>query len=211
MEVPAPAGILRTAACKLATLSENGATWVTFSSKEKTERRSPGRNTWRMKWAAASCSKVISLWALRLASIMIARSSDWRVSDSNLSIFCWTPSSKSWKDSRGRSGAGRLCSSRTLTRTLTRLTVTRMRPRWAAGSCESSVDDAGAGADGGVGWMIFPGSPVGDETGLDLETDLDFCAQGGRFGLSCAAAVPIKRNARTASGTVAREQRGVIS
>src|SRR5882724_10280034 len=49
MEVPAPAGILRTAACNSATLSENGADCVTFSSKEKTERRSPGRNTRRMK------------------------------------------------------------------------------------------------------------------------------------------------------------------
>src|SRR6266478_1058770 len=210
MEVPAPAGILRTAACKSTTLSENGATWVTFSSKQKTERRSPGRSTWRMKWAAASCSKLISLWALRLASIMMARSSGWRVSDSNLSIFCWTPSSKSWKDSRGRSGAGRLCSSRTLTSTLTRLTVTRMRPRWAGGSCESPADDAGAGADAGVGWTIFPGSPVGDEAGLDFEADFDFCAQGGRSGLSCAVTVPMKRKVRTAKGTVAREQGGVI-
>jgi len=87
-----------------------------------------------------------------------------------------------------------------------------MRPRWAAGSCTSSVEDAGGG-DGGVGWTIFPASPVGEEAGagLDFEADFDFCAQGGRSGLSCAATIPTKRNARTAKGTVAREQRGVIN
>src|SRR5260370_1127843 len=71
MEVPEPAGILRTAACRSATLFENAASCVTFSSKAKTDRRSPGRSTWRIKCAAASCSKLISLWALRLEPIMI--------------------------------------------------------------------------------------------------------------------------------------------
>src|SRR5258708_21697196 len=37
-----PAGILRTAACSSATLSENDAICVTFSSNAKTARRSPG-------------------------------------------------------------------------------------------------------------------------------------------------------------------------
>src|SRR5437773_11015489 len=73
-------------------MSENAATCVTFSSNAKTARRSPGRNTWRIKWAAASCSKLISLWALRLESIMMARSSGCEVSDSNLAIFCSTRS-----------------------------------------------------------------------------------------------------------------------
>jgi len=45
---------------------------------------------------------------------------------------------------------------------------------------------------------------------LDFEADFDFWAQGGRSGLSCAARVPIKRKARTARGTGARERRGVI-
>src|SRR5260370_841445 len=60
MEVPAPAGILRTAACSSLTLSENPASCLTSSSTEKTVSRSPGRRTWRIKWAAASCSKLIS-------------------------------------------------------------------------------------------------------------------------------------------------------
>src|SRR5882762_6869300 len=204
IEVPAPAGILRTAACRSPTLSENAASCVTFSSNAKTDRRSPDRSTWRIKWAAASCSKLISLWALRLESIMIARSSGCEVWDSNLSIFCSTPSSNSWKASLGRSGAGRFFSSRMLTRTLTRLTSIRMRPRWAAGSCGSFV---GAG---GVGWTIFPGSPTGDEVGepepdgeleveLALALDFGFCAQGGRSGLSWVNAIPAKRTARAAS------------
>src|SRR5580704_4512319 len=97
----------------------------------------------------------------------------------------------------GRSGAGRLFWSRTLTRTLTRLTLTRMRPRWAVGSCEASLGAAG------VGWTIKPGSPTGDELGVvgleagaevgaefdaefevAFELDLGFWAQGGRSGLS---------------------------
>src|SRR6266446_931289 len=167
IEVPAPAGILRTAVCSSATLSENAASCVTFSSKAKTDRRSPGRSTWRIKWAAASCSKLISLWALRLESIMMARSSGCEVSDSNLSIFCPTPSSNRWKASLGRSGAGRFFSSRTLTRTLTRLTLTRMRPRWEEGSCES-FDVAG-----GVGWTILPGSPSGAEAVAVVEVEVE--------------------------------------
>src|SRR6266851_1685616 len=190
MDVPAPAGILRTAACSSATLSEKVASCVTFSSNEKTDKRSPGRSTWRIKCAAASCSKLISLWALRLESIMIARSSGCEVSGSNLSIFCSTPSSNNWKASLGRSGAGRFLSSRTLTRTLTRLTLTRMRQRWDAASCEPP---AGVG---GVGWTIFPGSPSGADVGETVEAaledvpelgvelavagDFGFCAQGGR-------------------------------
>src|SRR5258708_39191127 len=100
------------------------------------------------------------------------------------------PSSKSWKDSTGRSGAGRLCSSRTLTSTLTRLTVTRMRPRWEAASWESAADDSAAGADGGVGGMIFPGSPVGEEAGggLGVVAELVFLAPGGGAGLSVGGA-----------------------
>src|SRR6266852_2992025 len=60
-----------------------------------------------MKCAEASCSKLISLWALRLASIISTRSSGCWVSDSKTSILCCTPSSKSWKASMGRSGASR--------------------------------------------------------------------------------------------------------
>ena len=45
---------------------------------------------------------------------------------------------------------------------------------------------------------------------MDFEADFDFCAQGGRSGLSWAATFPTKRNAKTARGTVARERRGVI-
>src|SRR6266446_6328474 len=64
---------------------------------------------------------------------------------SNLSIFCSTPSSNNWKASLGRSGAGLFLSSRTLTRTLTRLTLTRIRPRLAEGSCDSSGEIGGVG------------------------------------------------------------------
>src|SRR6267378_5522946 len=218
MEVPAPEGILRTADCSSATLSENEASWVTFSSKAKTERRSPGRSTWRIKWAAASCSKLISLWALRLESIMMARSRGWEVSDSNLSIFCSTPSSKSWKASLGRSGAGRFLSSRTLTRTLTRFTLMRMRPRWEAGSCESPS------WAGGVGWTIFPGSPSGtamgaagtEEVVLDLgvelavAVDFGFCAQGGRSDWAWLKAIPEKSSAGTVSSKAGWGRKGVI-
>src|SRR5882724_3058479 len=206
MDVPAPAGILRTAACSSATLSEKVASCVTFSSNEKTDKRSPGRSTWRIKCAAASCSKLISLWALRLESIMIARSSGCEVSGSNLSIFCSTPSSNNWKASLGRSGAGLFLSSRTLTRTLTRLTLTRIRPRWAEGSCDSS------GEIGGVGRTIFPGSPSGAEAGgaveaevglaleveLALAVDFGFRAQGGRSDWSWPRAVPPRKRAETA-------------
>src|ERR1700693_4026922 len=169
MEVPASLGILCTADCRAATLSEKPANCVTLSPTAKTARRSPERSTWPMKCAAASCSKAISLWALRLESIIKTRSRGNCVSDSKISIFCSTPSSKSWKDSRGKSGAGRLCSSRALTRTLTRLTLTRMRPRCGALSCASS----GAAA----GWL-----PA-------VLAALDFWAQGGRSGLSCARLV----------------------
>ena len=141
---------------------------------------------------------------------MMAKSSGCEVSDSNLSIFCSTPSSNSWKASLGRSGAGRFFSSRTLTRTLTRLTLTRMRPRWPAASCESF---AGAGS---VGWTIFPGSPSGGDAGdaveaeavLDLEVELavvadfGFRAQGGRSDWSWLNATPAKSIAGTAKSNV---------
>src|SRR5216683_3861975 len=107
----------------------------------------------------------------------------------------------------GRSGAGRFLSSKTLTRTLTRFTLTRMRPRCAAGSCESVVEA------GGVGWTIFPGSPVGEEAGavLDVEAeDLGFCAQGGRSGLSCAKAIPAKRSVEAARNRAGWARKGVI-
>src|SRR4029077_1764017 len=118
---------------------------------------------------------------------MIARSKGCEVSGSNLSIFCSTPSSNSWKASLGRSGAGRFFSSRTLTSTLTRFTLTRIRPRWPAASWELSVGVVG------VGWTIFPGSPSGAEVGgavgveevlgledvLEVAVELRFCAQGG--------------------------------
>src|SRR5258708_38245852 len=134
---------------------------------------------------------------------MIARSRGWDVSGSNLSIFCSTPSSNSWKASLGRSGAGRFLSSSTLTRTFTRLTLTRIRPRWAAGSCGSSV---GAG---GVGGTIFPGSPSGDEAGdpvdvevvlgleVELAVDFGFRAHGGRSVLSCPKTLPLTKRAET--------------
>src|SRR5260370_23160641 len=138
---------------------------------------------------------------------MIARSSGCKVSDSNLSLFCSTPASNSWKASLGRSGAGRFFSSRTVTRTLTRLTLTRMRPRWAAASCESFV------GDGSVGWTIFPGSPSGDEVGaavavevvLDLEfelalaVDFGFRGQGGGGGWAVREAAPAEGRAGVAS------------
>src|ERR1700674_65912 len=141
---------------------------------------------------------------------MMARSSGCEVSGSNLSIFCSTPSSSSWKASLGRSGAGRFFSSRTLTRTFTRLTLTRIRPRWPAASCESFV-----GARG-VGWTIFPGSPSGDEVEaavgvegvLDLEfelalaADFGFRAQGGRSDWSWLNAIPAKSNAGMAKSNV---------
>src|SRR6267143_5400419 len=195
MEVPASLGILCTAACRVATLSEKPANSVTLSPTAKTARRSPGRRTWRMKWAAASCSKAISLWALRLESIISARSSGNCVSDSKTSTFCSTPSSKSWKDSRGKSGAGRLCSSSTLTSTLTRLTLTRMRPRCGVLSCESSGSAAGG---------LFAVLAL-----------LGFCAQGGRLGfVSCAKLVPpgsklITGNAAQSSNTSNRAGWGV--
>src|SRR5258708_11920050 len=97
-------------------------------------------------------------------------------------------------------------SSRTLTRTFTRLTLTRMRPRWAAGSCDSSI------AAGGVGWTIFPGSPFGDEVGAAVEVevvlglevelatavDFGFRAQGGRSDWSCPKVIPATRRGGTA-------------
>src|SRR5258708_7772748 len=138
----------------------------------------------------------------------MAKSSGCEVSDSNLSIFCPTPSSNSWKASLGRSGAGRFFSSRTLTRTLTRLTLTRMRPRWAAGSCESFT-----GADA-VGWTIFPGLPCGEEAAAEVEVVLDlefelavdadfgFWAQGGRSGWSWPNAIQAKNNPGTATSQV---------
>src|SRR2546423_3263725 len=152
-----------------------------------------------------------------LESIMIARSSGCEVSGSNLSIFCSTPSSKSWKASLGKSGAGRFFSSSTLTSTLTRFTLTRMRPRWAAASCDSSFEAAG------VGWTVFPGSPsgaeVGDavdvdvlpglEVGLPLAVDLDFCAHGGRSGLSWLNATPADRGTKTAKHREAGGRKGV--
>src|SRR6266699_3358053 len=110
----------------------------------------------------------------------------------------------------GRSGAGRFLSSRTLTRTLTRFTLTRMRPRCAAGSCGSSTGGAG------VGWTIFPGSTsravdgaaVGVELVLDLEfelaaeADLGFCAQGGRSDWASLKALPAKNSAGTVRSKV---------
>src|SRR5260370_13477776 len=146
---------------------------------------------------------------------MIARSSGCKVSDSNLSIFCLTPSSNSWKASWGRAGAGGFFSSRTLTRTLTRLTSTRMRPRCAAESCESFV---GAGD---VGWTIFPGSPSGDEleelapdveleVELALALDFGFCAHGGRSDWSWLNAIPAKSSAGTARSKENARRKGAI-
>jgi hypothetical protein len=45
---------------------------------------------------------------------------------------------------------------------------------------------------------------------VEFEAGFDFCAQGGRSGLSCAVPFPIQRKGRTARSTVGREQRGVI-
>src|SRR6266851_5095025 len=114
--------------------------------------------------------------ALRLASIISARSSGCSVSFSKTAIVCGLSSSKTWKASTGRSGAGRLCSSSTLTRTLTRFTVTLILPRSCAGSGTSAfgVDVAATSAD------------------------LFFCAQGGRLGFSCCRA---KESARSATAT----------
>src|SRR5258708_36463749 len=103
---------------------------------------------------------------------MIARSRGCEVSASNLSIFCSTPSSNNWKASLARSGAGRFLSSRTLTRTFTRLTLTLIRPRWAEGSCDSSL------RAGAVGWTIFPGSPSGEEGGTPVEAEVVLAVEG---------------------------------
>src|SRR5580704_14162680 len=166
-----------------------------------------------MKRAAASCSKVISLCALRLASIIKAKSRCCWVSDSKTASFCSTPSSKIWKASRGRSGAGRLCSSRTLASTLTNWTLTRILPRccWAGGSEGLS---SGLTGDGGV-------EEVGDEAGagvvvvldaleLALELALDLRAQGGRSDCAWVLAAPgtiaakHRRKANRAGGIVER-------
>jgi hypothetical protein len=87
------------------------------------------------------------------------------------------------------------------------------------GSCEASLGAAG------VGWTIKPGSPTGDELGvvgveagaeLDAEfevvseLDLDFCAQGGRSGLSWLKTVPPDSRAKTARIRAGRERWGVI-
>src|SRR5271157_349803 len=128
--------------------------------------RSSGRSICLMKCEAASRSSGISLCALRLASIISATSRGCLVSDSKMSIFCCTPSSKTWNASTGRSGAGRLCSSRTLTSTFTRLTFTLIVPRGDAGSWLFSLTCASLG---------FPCSL------------LVGCAHGGRSGFSCAA------------------------
>jgi len=63
-----------------------------------------------------------------------------------------------------------------------------------------------------VGCTVFPGSPVGDEAGVgaEFEAGFEFCAQGGRSGLSCAVTIPIKRKAKTVRSTAAREQWGVV-
>src|SRR5260370_37011799 len=145
----------------------------------------------------------------------MARSSGCEVCEANLSIFCSTPSSNSWKASLGRAGAGRFFSSRTLTRTLTRLTLTRIRPRWPAASCESFV------GDGNVGWTIFPGPPSGDEleelapdveleVELALALDFGFCAQGGRSDWSWLNAIPAKSSTGTARSKEKARRKGVI-
>ena len=178
---------MRTAACNAGTSSENAARCVTFSSNANTDRRSPERNTWRMKCAAASFSKPISMFALRLESIISAKSSGSLVSDSNTSIFCRTPSSKTWKASIGKSGAGRLCSSSTLANMLTRSTFTLILPRCA------SVSSGGLSGCSGVATMLPGGGGAGSDGGVGAEAppeeelagSLGFgCAHGGRSGLS---------------------------
>src|ERR1700675_3618593 len=129
------------------------------------------------------------------------------VSDSKTSIFCCTPSSNIWKASTGRSGAGRLLSSRTLTSTLTRFTLTRMRPCGGGSSLELLSRLSLLTGSGG---LVFSGvegvEPV--ELGV-VVLDLGFRAQGGRSELSWEAA-PAARNsaaaARTASCFTLRRQ-----
>src|SRR2546427_12144055 len=99
------------------------------------------------------------------------------------------------------------------------MTLTRMRPRWAApGSCGSL---AGAG---GVGRTIFPGSPSGagvgavvegeDVLGLEVELALagafGFRAQGGRSDFSWRNAIPATRRAGTGKSKRDWGRRGVI-
>src|SRR5271157_1124807 len=146
--------------------------------------RSSGRSIGLMKCEAASRSSGISLCALRLASIISATSRGCLVSDSKMSIFCCTPSSKTWNASTGRSGAGRLCSSRTLTSTFTRLTCTLIVARGDAGSGLFSLACASLG---------FP-CPL-----------LLGCAHGGRSGFSCAAS-PYVEMSRTIPATSAWSQ-----
>ncbi len=76
-------------------------------------------------------------------------------------------------------------------------------------------------AAAGVGWTVFPGSPSGAEVGgavdveagLDLEVGLalvDFCAQGGRSGLSWPNATTAMSSAETTRSKVACGRGGVI-
>src|SRR5579862_6389011 len=106
----------------------------------------------------------------------------------------------------GKSGAGRLWSSMTLTSTFTRFTLTRILPRCVAGSCESVELSVFAE---GMGSTVFPGSPTGPaltvllpefavvELGSvpPLVLDLFFCAQGGR---SDCPGVELPRTRKTA-------------
>src|SRR6202051_2687401 len=120
-------------------------------------------------------------------------SSGCLVSDSKTSIFCCTPSSKIWKASTGRSGAGRLFSSRTLTSTLTRLTLTRMRPCCAGSSLELLSRLSLLTGSGG---LVFSGVEVVVLVAGGL--DLGFRAQGGRSELSCDEAVTAMNNVAAA-------------
>src|ERR1700722_20071545 len=120
------------------------------------------------------------------------------VSDSKTSIFCFTPSSNNWKASTGRSGAGRLLSSRTLTSTFTRLTLTRMRP-CCGGS--SVVLLSRLSLLTGSGGLVFSGVEVVELVELvvlGVGLDLGLRAQGGRSELSCEAA-PADRNSAAAA------------
>src|SRR5579885_1470053 len=120
-----------------------------------------------------------------------------------------------WKASFGRSGAGRFFSSRTLARTVTRLTFRTIFP--PCGELSAVAGPAG------VGCTIFPGSPLEPLDVLaeaepfpvafeaEAEFALRFCAQGGRSGFSCAQGLAAAKSSERAMNRArAGRERGSI-
>ncbi len=76
----------------------------------------------------------------------------------------------------GKSGAGRLWSSRTLAKIFTRSTFTLILPRCASASSGRLIGCAGVGTIAGVGALASAEE--------EFEGGFGFCAQGGRSGFS---------------------------